>query len=84
MFQRTAQAKNSAEAAKREKEEAAKKARAEAAERSRALSREWAQKQKAKKMGGGGAKAAPTNAATAAGLKPEDAMSGIVESIETA
>ncbi|CAK1362621.1 unnamed protein product [Cercospora beticola] len=84
VFQRTAQAKNSAEAAKREKEEAAKKARAEAAERSRALSREWAEKQKAKKMGGAGAKAAPANPATTTGLKPEDAMSGIVESIETA
>ncbi|EGP82985.1 uncharacterized protein MYCGRDRAFT_111542 [Zymoseptoria tritici IPO323] len=49
VFNRAANAKNSAEQQKKEKEEAAKKARAEAAERSRALSREWAEKQKAKK-----------------------------------
>ncbi|MCJ1456563.1 hypothetical protein MMC28_006924 [Mycoblastus sanguinarius] len=38
------------EKAKKEKEEAAKKARAEAAERGRVASREWAEKQKLKKM----------------------------------
>lgn len=36
---------------KRDKEEAAKKARAEAAERGRLASREWAERQKLKKMG---------------------------------
>ena len=36
---------------KREKEEAAKKARAEAAERGRLASREWAERQRLKKMG---------------------------------
>jgi len=45
-----AAAKGAAEREKREKEEAAKKARAAAAERGRQLSREWAEKQKAKKM----------------------------------
>ncbi|KAL9006760.1 MAG: hypothetical protein Q9188_000538 [Gyalolechia gomerana] len=37
---------------RKDKEEAAKKARAEAAERGRIASREWAEKQKAKKMAG--------------------------------
>ncbi|KAL8810268.1 MAG: hypothetical protein Q9200_002708 [Gallowayella weberi] len=37
---------------KKEKEEAAKKARAEAAERGRLASREWAEKQRVRKMGG--------------------------------
>jgi hypothetical protein len=55
VFNRAANAKNSAEQQKREKEEAAKKARAEAAERSRALSREWAEKQKARKAAAVGA-----------------------------
>ncbi|CAK4009958.1 Hypothetical predicted protein [Lecanosticta acicola] len=50
VFNRAAQAKSAAEKEKREKEEAAKKARAEAAERSRQMSREWAEKQKGKKM----------------------------------
>ena len=36
---------------KREKEEAAKKARAEAADRGRLASREWAERQRLKKMG---------------------------------
>ncbi|KAJ9631884.1 hypothetical protein H2203_000284 [Taxawa tesnikishii (nom. ined.)] len=51
VFQRAALEKEKEEKAKREKEEAAKKARAAASERSRQLSREWAEKQKAK-MGG--------------------------------
>ncbi|EME44357.1 hypothetical protein DOTSEDRAFT_88539 [Dothistroma septosporum NZE10] len=51
VFNRAANAKVSAEQQKREKEEAAKKARADAAERSRQLSREWAEKQKLRKMG---------------------------------
>ena len=51
VFNRAANAKSSAEQQKREKEEAAKKARADAAERSRQLSREWAEKQKLKKLG---------------------------------
>ncbi|KAK4610810.1 uncharacterized protein CLAFUR5_14056 [Fulvia fulva] len=51
VFNRTANAKSSEQQQKREKEEAAKKARAEAAERSRQLSREWAEKQKLKKVG---------------------------------
>ena len=50
VFNRAAAAKGAAEREKREKEEAAKKARAAAAERGRQLSREWAEKQKAKKM----------------------------------
>lgn len=51
VFARTGVAKPSAEKEKREREEAAKKARADAAERSRLLSREWAEKQRAKKAG---------------------------------
>ncbi|KAK4496513.1 hypothetical protein PRZ48_012493 [Zasmidium cellare] len=51
VFNRAAQAKSTAEKEKREKEEAAKKARIEAAERGRQASREWAEKQKLKKMG---------------------------------
>lgn len=52
VFNRTAQSKAAADKEKKEKEEAAKKARAEAAERSRQMSREWAEKQRAKKAGG--------------------------------
>jgi hydrogenase maturation factor HypF (carbamoyltransferase family) len=51
---------------RRSREEAARKAREEAAERSRQLSREWAQKQKAKKVasaGGVGAGGVPSFAA---------------------
>lgn len=48
VFKRAAVEKAEADREKREKEEAAKKARAEAAERGRALSREWAERQKAK------------------------------------
>lgn len=51
VFNRAAAAKAAAEQEKKDKEEAAKKARAAAAERSRQISREWAEKQKAKKMG---------------------------------
>lgn len=51
VFNRAAQAKSSAEKEKREKEEAAKKARIEAAERGRQASREWAEKQRLKKLG---------------------------------
>lgn len=49
VFNRAAAAKAAAEQEKKDKEEAAKRARAEAAERSRQISREWAEKQKAKK-----------------------------------
>nr|OQO30682.1 hypothetical protein B0A51_01957 [Rachicladosporium sp. CCFEE 5018] len=49
VFDRVANAKASAEKDKKEKEENAKRARAEAAERSRQMSREWAEKRKAKK-----------------------------------
>ena len=52
VFNRTAQSKAAADKEKKEKEEAAKRARAEAAERSRQMSREWAEKQRAKKAGG--------------------------------
>ena len=48
VFERAAVAKEAAEKEKREKEEAAKAARAAAAERGRQLSREWAERQKAK------------------------------------
>jgi hypothetical protein len=50
VYNRPAQLLAAAEQERREKEEATKKARAEAAARSRALSREWAEKQKAKKV----------------------------------
>lgn len=53
VFNRTALAKSTAEREKKEKEEAAKRARVAAAERGRALSREWAEKQKMRKMGKG-------------------------------
>ncbi|KAF7192986.1 hypothetical protein HII31_05677 [Pseudocercospora fuligena] len=51
VFNRVAQAKSNAEKEKREKEEAAKKARAAAAERGRQASRDWAEKQRLKKLG---------------------------------
>ncbi|EME85050.1 uncharacterized protein MYCFIDRAFT_195924 [Pseudocercospora fijiensis CIRAD86] len=51
VFSRAAQAKSNAEKEKREKEEAAKKARAAAAERGRQASRDWAEKQRLKKLG---------------------------------
>lgn len=51
VFNRAAQAKTNAEREKREKEEAAKKARAAAAERGRQASRDWAEKQRLKKLG---------------------------------
>ncbi|WPH01122.1 Hypothetical protein R9X50_00395700 [Acrodontium crateriforme] len=50
VFNRAANAREMAEKEKREKEEAAKKARAAAAERGRQLSREWAEKQRQKKL----------------------------------
>ena len=51
VFNRAANAKAEAEKERREKEEAAKKARVAAAERSRQLSRDWAEKQRLKKLG---------------------------------
>lgn len=60
VFNRAAAAKGAAEKEKREKEDAAKKARAAASERGRVASREWAEKQKMKKLGvKAEAKAAP-------------------------
>ncbi|KAK3069085.1 hypothetical protein LTR53_012844 [Teratosphaeriaceae sp. CCFEE 6253] len=50
VFNRAAAAKEAAEKEKREKEGAAKKARVAASERGRQASREWAEKQKAKKV----------------------------------
>ncbi|KAM0711833.1 hypothetical protein Q7P35_001202 [Cladosporium inversicolor] len=50
VFARFSAARNAAENEKKEKEDAARKARAAAAERGRAASREWAEKQKVKKM----------------------------------
>ena len=50
IFGRDKQEKEERERTKKEKEEAAKKARAEAAERGRQTSREWAEKQKIKKL----------------------------------
>ena len=50
VFARFSAARNAAETEKKEKEDAARKARAAAAERGRAASREWAEKQKVKKM----------------------------------
>lgn len=61
VFNRIRVEQDERERAKREKEEAARKARAEAAERGRIASREWAEKQKLKKMGlegGSGSKGA--------------------------
>ncbi|KAK0251855.1 hypothetical protein LTS09_013083 [Friedmanniomyces endolithicus] len=66
VFNRAAAAKEAAEKEKREKEEAAKKARLVASERGRQASREWAEKQKAKK-----AVIAATVAAIEAGDKAE-------------
>jgi len=66
VFNRAAAAKDAAEKEKREKEEAAKKARLVASERGRQASREWAEKQKAKK-----AVIAATVAAIEAGDKAE-------------
>ncbi|KAF2771193.1 hypothetical protein EJ03DRAFT_372934 [Teratosphaeria nubilosa] len=51
VFNRAAVSKAAAEKEKKEKEEAAKKARAAAAERGRQLSKEWAEKQRMKKLG---------------------------------
>ncbi|KAK5127603.1 hypothetical protein LTR85_006943 [Meristemomyces frigidus] len=51
VFNRTAAAKEAAEKEKREKEDVAKKARATASERSRQASRDWAEKQKMRKLG---------------------------------
>ena len=50
VYARFGAARDAAENEKREKEDAARKARAAAAERGRAASREWAEKQKVKKM----------------------------------
>ncbi|KAK1089177.1 hypothetical protein LTR48_000844 [Friedmanniomyces endolithicus] len=66
VFNRAAAAKDAAEKEKREKEEAAKRARLVASERGRQASREWAEKQKAKK-----AVIAATVAAVEAGDKAE-------------
>ncbi|KAK5107892.1 hypothetical protein LTR62_000551 [Meristemomyces frigidus] len=54
VFRRTALAKEAADKEKREKEGAAKRARVAASERGRQLSREWAERQKGKKVGGAG------------------------------
>ncbi|KAF2719486.1 hypothetical protein K431DRAFT_286609 [Polychaeton citri CBS 116435] len=51
VFKRAANAKAAAEKEKREKEDASKNARAAAAERGRQASRDWAEKQKMKKLG---------------------------------
>jgi hypothetical protein len=51
IFNRDKLEKEQKEMERKEKEEAAKRARAEAAERGRIASREWAEKQKLKKMG---------------------------------
>jgi len=66
VFSRAAQAKEAAEKEKREKEEAAKKARAAASERGRQASRDWAEKQRLKKLG----------------LKPEMARPAPAETME--
>lgn len=50
MYARFGAARDAAENEKREKEAAARSARAAAAERGRAASREWAEKQRVKKM----------------------------------
>jgi hypothetical protein len=50
VYARFGAARDAAENEKREKEEAARKARAAAAEKGRAASREWAEKQRVKKM----------------------------------
>lgn len=63
VFNRTRVEQEERDRLKKEKEEAARKARAEAAERGRLASREWAEKQKLKKM------ATPANGAEGAGAK---------------
>lgn len=65
IFGRDKAEKEERERARREKEEAARKARVEAAERGRVASRDWAEKQKAKKLGhvGGSPKEATIAAA---------------------
>ena len=50
MFNRNRVGLDERERARKEKEEAARKARAEAAERGRIASREWAEKQRMKKV----------------------------------
>jgi hypothetical protein len=50
VYARFSAARNAAESDKRDKEDAARKARAAAAEKGRAASREWAEKQRVKKM----------------------------------
>lgn len=71
IFNRDRVEKERRERERREKEEAAKRARAQAAERGRLASREWAEKQKARKVavvplvGGAGARAGAAGAAAA-------------------
>lgn len=67
VFNRAANARELAEKGKREKEEAAKKARAAAAERGRQLSREWAEKQRQKKL----AQKTPEGSSAAPAVVPE-------------
>ncbi|KAI7183060.1 hypothetical protein D0869_08746 [Hortaea werneckii] len=64
VFTRALLAKEALEREKREKEEAARRARESAAERGRIASREWAEKQRLRKLGAGGGKSVA--AATAA------------------
>lgn len=52
IFNRVKVEQDERERAKKDREEAARKARAEAAERGRIASREWAEKQRLKKLGG--------------------------------
>ncbi|KAI7541896.1 hypothetical protein KC331_g8297 [Hortaea werneckii] len=66
VFGRALLAKEALGREKREKEEAARKARESAAERGRVASREWAEKQRLRKLGAGGGKSvAAATAATA-------------------
>ena len=89
VFARTANAKLAAEKSKAEKEAAAKKARAEAAERGRVKSREWAERQRVRKLkaegkeevGEGGVESAPGVGGQPVG---DEAAAAVVEPTEAA
>jgi hypothetical protein len=67
IFNRDRVEKEARERERREKEDAAKRARAEAAERGRLASREWAERQKRRGLGGEGIVAATTTATVEGG-----------------
>lgn len=78
VFARAANAKAAEQKAKEEKEAAAKRARAQAAERGRVASREWAEKQKLRKMGVG-VKRGVEGRKSESGVAGAEASAGAVE-----